>query len=130
MSKPKLLDEARNVARLRHLSLKTEKAYLGYIRRFILFHQKRHPRDMGPPEIRAFLTHLAVNEHVAASTQNIAFCALLFLYRDVLKSEMPGIEGVERARQPAHLPVVLTRAEVSTVIAQLSGTPQLVATLL
>lgn len=130
MTKPKLLDEVRIVARLRHLSRKTEQTYVYYIRRYILFNQKRHPAEMGAAEIRAFLSHLAVSEHVAASTQNTAFCALLFLYRDVLKKELPEVSGIERARQPARLPVVLTRVEVETVLSHLNGTAYLVAALL
>lgn len=130
MQKPKLLDEARNVARLKHLSYKTEKSYLHYIREYILFHDKRHPSVMGAAEIRAFLSHLAVNKNVAASTQNIAFSALLFLYREVLKSDMPDISGVERARRPARLPVVFTRGEVQSVLSHLRGPTLLVASLL
>jgi site-specific recombinase XerD len=91
---PKLLDEVRNVARLKHLSLKTEKAYAHYIRQFILFHNKRHPLEMGSDEVRAYLTYLAVQKHVAASTQNTAFSALLFLYRNVLRRELPQLDGV------------------------------------
>jgi len=112
------------------LSLKTENAYASYIRRYILFHQKRHPLEMGAPEIRDFLSHLAVRQHVAASTQNTAFCALLFLYRDVFKRELPKIEGVERARRPTRLPVVFTRTEVKAILSNLTGTPYLVASLL
>jgi hypothetical protein len=89
MDKPKLLDQVRNAARLRHLSHKTEDAYVNFIRRFILFHNKRHPAEMGAEEIQDFLTHLAVSEKVAASTQNQAFSAILFLYRDVLHQELP-----------------------------------------
>ena len=130
MQKPKLLDEARNVARLKRLSYKTEQAYVHYIREYILFHHKRHPSDMGGDEIRAYLTHLAVHKNVAASTQNIAFSALLFLYRDVLKSPMPDVSGVERARRPARLPVVFTRPEVQSILSRLSGTNFIVASLL
>jgi integrase len=126
----KLLDEVRNVARLKHLSLSTEKSYVTYIRRYILFHRKRHPAEMGVDEIMAFLTHMAVTERVAASTQNTAFSALLFLYRDVLKLALPRIVGVERARRPSHLPVVFTRAEVKAVLEQLNGTPRLLIGLL
>src|SRR5207253_9107234 len=98
MAAGKLLDQVSDVARFRQLSLRTEEAYRSWIKRFILFHGKRHPRDLDAQAVRAFLTHLAVNENVAASTQNQAFSALLFLYRQVLQKEAPKIEGVERAR--------------------------------
>jgi integrase len=124
---PKLLDEVSNVARLKHLSRSTEKAYVHYIRQYILFHQKRHPLEMGSEEVRAYLTHLAVRKRVAASTQNAAFSALLFLYREVLRREMPHLDGVMRARLPARLPVVFTRDEVGLILRQLEGTPSLVA---
>jgi integron integrase len=127
---PKLLEEVHNVARLRHLSLKTERAYRHYIKQFILFHQKRHPLEMGATEVQAYLTHLAVHKHVAASTQNTAFSALLFLYRDVLRQEMPPLAGVPRARRPARLPVVFTREEVGQILAKLDGTSLLIASLL
>ena len=110
------LDEVRQVMRLKHMSLRTETTYLNTIRRFIVFHGKRHPRHLGAPEIRAYLSHLAVQGQVAASTQNVAFNALLFLYREVLQLELPAIEGVERARRPARLPTVLTRQEVKAQI--------------
>ena len=126
MSAPKLLDQARQSARLQHLSLRTEQCYVAWIRRFVLFHQKRHPREMGAPEIRDFLSHLATERAVAASTQNQAFSALLFLYRSVLRIPLPRIEQVERARRPKRLPEVLTRDEVQAVLAHVSGTPQLV----
>lgn len=109
MNQPKLLDWVRAVARVRHLSLRTEEAYCDWIRRFILFHCKRRPSEMGSDRIRQFLTHLAVEANVAASTQNQALYALLFLYRDVLRVELPDIEGVERAKRPARVPVVFTR---------------------
>ena len=113
MNKPKLFDREHSVARLRHLSLGTERAYSNWIRRFILFHRKRHPSEMGAEEIRQFLSHLAVEGQVAASTQNVALCALLFLYRDVLQIELPYVEGIERAKRPTRVPVVFTRGEVS-----------------
>lgn len=128
--KPKLLDQVRHEARLRHLSLKTERAYIYYIRCFILFHNKRHPSKMGADEIREYLTHLAIKENVAASTQNVAFSALLFLYRGVLRQELPRIEGVARANKPKHLPVVFTKSEVCEVISHLTGTTHLIAGLL
>src|SRR5918997_4149886 len=130
MNKPKLLDRVRSAARLRHLSLRTEEAYADWIKRFILFHRKRHPSEMGAEEIRQFLSNLAVAGRVSASTQNQALCALLFLYRDVLRVELPFVEGIERARRPARVPVVFTRQEVERLLAQLSGTYHLVASLL
>ncbi|MCL6436866.1 MAG: phage integrase N-terminal SAM-like domain-containing protein [Leptolyngbyaceae cyanobacterium HOT.MB2.61] len=106
---PQLLDQVRQSLRLRHFSLKTEKSYVHYIRDFILFHNKRHPKEMGADEIRAYLSHLAIKRNVTASTQTIALSALLFLYRHVLQIELPYIDEIERTRQPARLPVVLTR---------------------
>ncbi len=130
MLKRKLLDQVRDVARFRHLSLRTEEAYRNWIKRYIFFHGKRHPRELDAEALRAFLTHLAVNDHVSASTQNQAFNALLFLYRQVLKMEPPNIQGVERARHSRRLPVVFTKAEATAVIAQMKGEHQLVACLL
>lgn len=128
--KQKLLDQVRSVARLRHLSHRTEDAYHNFIRRFILFHDKRHPREMGAAEISEFLTHLAVEGKVSASTQNQAFFALLFLYRDVLAIKLPRIEDVHRAKRPERLPVVFTDSEAKAILANLSGVPFLVASLL
>src|SRR5439155_9373779 len=130
MATRRLLDQVSDVARFRHLSLRTEETYRSWIKRFILFHGKRHPRDLDAEAVRAFLTHLAVNENVAASTQNQAFNALLFLYRQVLQIELPKIEGVERARHSRKLPVVFTQAEANALMAQLSGANQLIASLL
>ena len=130
MSSPKLLDQVVAVARAKHLSRRTEKAYVSWIRRFILFHNKRHPADMAEPEIRQFLSHLAINQKVSASTQTVALSALLFLYRDVLKRELPFIDQIERAKQPRRLPVVFTRTEVENILAHLSGTYLLIASLL
>ena len=130
MVKKKLLDQVTDIARFRHLSIRTEAAYRNWIKRFILFHGKRHPRELDAEAVRAFLTHLAVNEHVAASTQNQAFNALLFLYRQVLQMGALNIEGVERARQSRKLPVVFTKPEANAVIAQMRGVPQLIAGLL
>src|ERR1700704_3584450 len=130
MVKKKLLDQVTDIARFRHLSIRTEEAYRNWIKRFILFHGKRHPRELDAEAVRIFLTHLAVNEHVAASTQNQAFNALLFLYRQVLKMGSLNIEGVERARQSRKLPVVFTKPEANAVIAQMTGAPRLIAGLL
>jgi site-specific recombinase XerD len=107
-----LLDAVRDVIRLKHYSIRTEEAYINIVRRFILFHHKRHPREMGTDEIRQYLSHMATNGNVAASTQNVALAALLFLYREVLAIELPLIEGVERAKRPQRIPVVLTIEEV------------------
>jgi integron integrase len=124
---PRLLDRVREACRLRHYSLRTEEAYVAWIKRFILFHNKRHPLEMGAAEINAFLTDLAVARHVSASTQNQAFSALLFLYQKVLDVDPGRIAGVVRAVRPKRLPVVLTREEVRRVIEQLDGTFALMA---
>ncbi|MGE3540005.1 MAG: integron integrase [Candidatus Tectimicrobiota bacterium] len=128
--KTKLLDQMRQILRLKHLSIRTEEAYVSWVRRFILFHGKRHPQDMGAAEIRAFLSHLAIHGQVAAATQNNALNALLFLYRHVLHQEFPQLENLERAKRPQRRPVVLTREEVHAVLAQLTGTSVLMACLL
>jgi integron integrase len=125
-----LLDRVRSALRLRHYSLRTEEAYLNWIRRFVLFHRKRHPRTMGEMEVTAFLSHLASVGNVAASTQNQALAALLFLYRDVLDLEVGWLDGLVRASTPERLPVVLSRGEVRAVLERLSGAPRLVAALL
>jgi integron integrase len=127
---PKLLDRLRQTCRVRHYSIRTEDAYHDWARRFILFHGKRHPQEMGAAEINQFLTHLAVEGHVSASTQNQAFCAILFLYRDVLQVEPGRIEGVIRANRPKRLPVVLTRVEVNRVLSQLADPYRLMAELM
>jgi integrase len=127
---PRLMDEVRRVLRLRHYSHATEKACPGWIRRFILFHCKRHPREMGGAEVEAFLSALAVQGQVAVSTQNQALAALLFLYRQVLLVELPWLDGVVRARKPRRLPVVLSVAEVQTLLACMDGRVGLVARLL
>jgi integrase len=119
--KPRLLDQVREACRVRHYSLRTEEAYFAWIRRFILFHGKRHPQDMAAAEINAFLSHLAVHGRVAASTQNQAFAALLFLYKQILQVDLGRLEGIIRAKRPKLLPVVLTRPEVRLVLAQLQG---------
>jgi integron integrase len=126
---PKLLDRVRQTLQARHYSRRTEKSYVGWIRRYILFHGKRHPAEMGAAEVTRFLTALAVERHVAASTQNQALAALLLLYRDVLEQDLPWLDDLVRARRPDHLPVVLTRDEVRAVLEQLAGTPRLMALL-
>jgi site-specific recombinase XerD len=127
---PRLLERVRAALRARHFSRRTEESYVGWIRRYIVFHGKRHPVEMGAPEVTRFLTSLAVDGHVAASTQNQALSALLFLYREVLEVELPWLEGVVRARRPTRLPVVLTREEVRAVLERLEGAPRLMACLL
>lgn len=128
--KPKLLDQVRQQIRLRNYSIRTERVYAEWIKRFIRFHAYRHPAEMGAAEIEAYLTHLAVKRDVSASTQNQALAALLFLYKQVLKQELPWLDNVVRAKRPQHMPVVLTRDEVQRVLARLSGVPWLVASLL
>jgi integron integrase len=127
---PRLLDRARFVARARHLSLRTEGAYVNWIRRFILFNGKRHPLELGEAEVTRFLTSLAVDGRVTASTQNQALAAILFLYRDVLNRDLDWLQGVVRAKRPVKLPVVLTREEVQAVLGNLHGTLWLQASLL
>lgn len=129
-SSPKLLDRVRETLRRKHYSYRTEQAYVHWIKRFILFHNKRHPQEMGAPEIEAFLTHLAVHEHVAASTQNQALQAILFLYREVLGCKITEPIHALRAKKPKRLPTVLTRSEVQTLFSHLSSTHLLIAQLL
>ena len=126
-SSPRLLDQIRNRIRARHYSLRTEKAYVYWARRFVRFCGLRHPRELGPAEVERFLTYLAVEDKVSASTQNQALAGVLFLYREVLDFELPWLDSVVRARRPARLPVVLTRVEVRRVLSRLSDTVWLVA---
>jgi integron integrase len=128
--KPKLLDQVREAIRMRHYSIRTEEAYVGWIKRFIFFHGKRHPLEMGQQEITRFLSALAVKEHVSASTQNQALCALLFLYREVLARDIGWLDDVVRARRPRRLPVVLTRQEVRMLLGGLQDSNWIMATLL
>ncbi|MEM8502245.1 MAG: integron integrase [Cyanobacteria bacterium P01_D01_bin.1] len=127
---PSILDQVRKTIRLKHFSLSAEKSYVYYIRDYILFHDKRHSKDMGAPEIRAYLSHLASVRHVAASTQTVALSALLFLYRQVLGMELPYIDNIERAKRPQRLPVVFTRTEVMQILTNLDGINHLVVSLL
>ena len=127
---PRLLDEVRRVLRLKHYSMRTEVVYVGWIRRFVLANGKRHPRDMGATEVEAFLSQLAVQGQVSASTQNQALSAILFLYREVLGTELPWIDGVVRAKRPQRVPTVLSREEVSRMLACMEGRPLLLASLL
>lgn len=130
VSRPKLLDRVRWHLRVKHYSIRTEQAYLDWIRRFILFHGKRHPDIMGEEQIGAYLTHLAVNRHVSASTQNQALSALLFLFQQVLDRKLDFIPGLERVRRPPKVPVVLTPEETRAVLAQLRGDYRLMGELL
>ena len=127
---PKLLDQVRDKMRVKHYSIRTEQTYTDWIKRYIYFHDKRHPAEMGAEEVEAFLTHLAVAGKVAASTQNQAKSALLFLYREVLGSELPWLDNITQAKAPKRLPVVLTLGEVSALLGKLSGTHHLLASLL
>lgn len=129
-SAPRLLEQVRGRIRFKHYSIRTEQAYLDWIKRFIRHFGKRHPREMGAAEVQEFLTHLAVAGRVAASTQNQAKSALLFLYREVLGLELPWLDDVESAKTPKRLPVVLTGAEVMAMLARLDGTNALIARLL
>ena len=128
--KPRLLDRVRATLRLRHYSRRTEATYVAWIRRYIFFHGKRHPVDMGAAEVTSFLSSLAVDGRVAASTQNQALSALLFLYRDVLEIDLPWLDDVVRAKRPERLPIVLTREAVVAVLRRLDGVPRLMASLL
>ena len=128
--KPRLYDRVIEVLRVHRYSRRTEQAYVGWIRRFLEFHHGRHPALMAEPEVTAFLSHLAVDGHVAASTQNQALSALLFLYQQVLDVKLDWLDDVVRAKQPKRLPVVLSRDEVTRVLNQLNGTYRLIALLL
>jgi integron integrase len=126
----RLLEETQFRIRARHMSYRTEKTYLQWIRRYIRYHKRRHPRELGGPEVEDFLTSLAVTNQVSASTQNQALAAILFLYREVLELDLPWLADVIRAKRPQRLPVVLTRDEVQEVLARLSGTEWLIVSML
>ena len=128
--KPKLLDQVREAIRTRHYSPRTEEAYVHWIKRFIFFHNKRHPAEMAEPEIARFLSSLASESHVSASTQNQALNAVLFLYREVLRKEIGYVNGVVRAKRPHRLPVVLTRQEVRSIFGFLDGADRIMVMLL
>lgn len=130
LQEPKLLDQLRYAIRRLHYSIHTEKAYVDWNRRFILFHGKRHPREMGVREVEQFLTHLAVNEHVAASTQNQALSAIVFLYKHVLGIELGLLQEMTWAKKPETLPVVFSRQEVKAILARLEGVYWIMAYLL
>ncbi len=125
-------EQAREILRRRHRSIRTEEVYLQRIQQSLLFHGERHPSLRGPAQIRAYLSHLAVEGQVAASTQNVALHALVLLYRDVLQVDLPpgSLENIERAKRPQRLPVAFTRAEVTALLAQREGTPHRMASLL
>ena len=125
-----LIEALRETIRRLHYSPRTDETYVHWTRAFIRFHNRRHPRELGGPEVTAFLSHLAVAKHTSASTQNQALCALVFLYRKVLGLEAPSLDGLERARGPDHLPVVLSRDEVRSLLAQLVPPFLLIAELL
>jgi integron integrase len=127
---PNLLEQARDVIRVRHYSIRTEQAYLDWMKRFILFHNKRHPIEMGEPEVTSFLSHLAVDRKVASSTQNQALAAILFLYKEVLKLPLDWLDGVQRAKKPERLPLVFTREEVRSILLHLEGSKWVVGSLL
>src|SRR5690242_3468337 len=128
--RPRLVDSVREAVRVRHYSPRTEEAYVMWIRRFIRFHGTRHPRELGAADVSRFLSHLALERRVSASTQNQALSALLFLYRDVLGDPLPWVDGVVRAKVPARVPTVLTRDEVRAVLAELPERERLIAMLL
>ena len=130
MTKPRLIDQTRNVLRLHHYSIRTEENYIQWIKRFIFFHNKRHPKEMGEKEVSAFLTHLAVDKHVSASTQNQALSAILFLYKRVLDIKLEWLDNVVRAKRPKYLPVVLTKTEVRNILNAMTGNNALIAKLL
>jgi integron integrase len=127
---PKLMEQLRDKVRLKHYSLSTERQYAHWVKRFVLFHGKRHPKDMGAAEVEAFLTHLAVEGQVAAATQNQALSALLFLYRELLNQDLPWMQDMVRSKRPARLPVVLTQREVAEVLDRMQGPHGLLARLL
>ena len=119
---PRLLDRVRTAIRTRHLSARTEEAYVFWIRRYILFHGKQHPAVLGPEAVTRFLSHLAIERRVSASTQNQALSALLFLHRRVLGVDLPWLDGLVRAKRSVHVPTVLSRSEVAAVLSELTGT--------
>jgi integron integrase len=127
---PRLLDAVRDVIRLKHYSLRTEQTYIHWIKRFIHFHGRRHPRELGGREVTVFLNHLVKDRNVAAATQNQALSALLFLYGEVLAAPLAWLDGVERAKRPARVPTVLSSGEVGALLARMAGTKWLMASLL
>jgi integron integrase len=130
MAEPRLMDQVRDAMRVKHYSIRTEQSYLQWIKRYIFFHNKKHPAEMGEVEITAFLTHLAVNKNVTPSTQNQALSALLFLYKQVLNIELQWLDGVTRAKRPSRLPTVLPKEQVIQLLSSISGANGLIARLL
>jgi len=130
ISSPKLLDQLKNAIRTKHYSSKTEEAYCGWVKRFILFHDKEHPENMGAEEIREFINYLSVNKKVSGSTQNQALCGLLFLYREVLETDLDDIDGIQWAKRAKKLPVVFSRGEVTSILSKLTGEYELMVKLL
>lgn len=130
LSQPKLLDQIRTHLRVNHYSKKTEEAYIGWIKRFILFHNKRHPNEMGKDEIQKFINHLAVEQNVSSSTQNQALQAILYVYKNVLNKEVGWLDDIKHATRIKHLPVVFSKRETLKIFEHLSGTVKLVASLL
>jgi integron integrase len=129
-AQPRLLDRVRDALRLRHYSYRTEQTYIQWIRRYIWFHDRRHPAEMGAAEVTAFLSHLASDREVSASTQNQALSSLLFLYGAVLEVQLPWMKDIERAKRPVRVPVVLSVEEVKALLARMRGTKWLMASLL
>lgn len=130
VSKPRLLDQVRNVIRSKHYSIRTEQTYIDWIKRFIYYHDRQHPKDLDTNHISAFLTYLAVHRKVASSTQNQALCALVFLYKEVIKKDIGQLDNLVRAKRPSKLPVVFTRDEVRKILLQLEGVQWLMGQLL
>ncbi len=128
--KPKLLEQVKVVMRASHYSIKTEEAYTNWIKRFVLFHNKRHPKDMGAEEIKAFINNLAINNHVSSATQNQALQGILFLYKNILNKDVGWIENIKRSSRIKHLPVVLSKKEVEKVFNYLDGTNKIIVSLL
>src|SRR3972149_2816208 len=123
MAEPKLLERVRTELRTNHYSLRTEKTYISWILRFILFKNKRHPKEMGAEEIKTFINNLAVNHHVSSSTQNQALQSILYLYKNILKKDVGWIEEIKFTHRKRHLPVVLTKEEVTKIFENLDGVP-------
>jgi len=130
MAKSPLLNELREAIRRKHYSIRTEEAYVGWVKKFVLFHDKKHPRQLKEKEITAYLNHLAVNQRVAASTQNQALSAILFLYKEVLKMDLDYLDELTRANRPQRLPVVFSQSEVAQILSNLNGVNHLMGSLL
>ena len=127
---PKLLDQVREKIRVKHYSYRTEQAYVQWVKRFILFHNKKHPKDMGEKEITQFLSHLAVNRNISTSTQNQALCAIVFLYKNVLNKDLNEFGNIQWAKRPKRIPVVFSKNEMKQILDEMSGIYKVMATLL